>query len=283
MLSAASVRRRSARVTRGLFSALATGFLTLLSVPLPVYAETPINVEVRDGTPASLTITTNLDGQTVSQPTVIVEGTVHNVTQIVAYVDNVYNTSLPLALGASTFTIALGVAPGTHEVRLEGLDAYTNTSVSQTVTFTYTPPSTNGGSSTTTDTETATTTSSPSTVSDYFNDTIDAAKATQADAANQVRQASSSGPLSSLSDITFSAFKSIDLISTTDGTGVNKMAGRFTLVSAGLAATVFPWAVYSFVDKLRFIPKLAMTASTATVSTRIVGLILMSIPFLFMH
>lgn len=283
MLSVASVQRQSARAIRGLFTVVATGLLMLLSVPIPVYADTTVTAGVRDGAPATLSITTNLEGSIVTLPTVTVAGAVHNVTQIIAYVDNIYNTSLPLAVGATTFTIAFGVTPGTHSVRLEGLDAYTNTSVSQTVTFTYTPVG-DGGSGTSTETTSATASDNDSsTVSDYVNDTIDAAKATQAEAADQVRQASSSGPLSSLSDITFNAFKSIDLISATDGTGVNKMAGRFTLVSAGLAATVFPWAVYSFVDKLRFIPKLAMSASTATVSTRIIGLILMSIPFLFMH
>lgn len=282
MLSVASVQQNLKRVTRGLFALLAAGLLSMLSVPVPAFATgTTVNVDVRDGAPTSLTISTNLNGKTVTQPTVTVEGTVHNVTQIVVYIDGAYSTSLPLSAGAGTYTIAFGVTPGSHEVRVTGLDAYTSTEASQTITFSYEPIAEGSSAITTTDSSGNTINTSP--VNNYINDTIDAAKTTQSDATNQVQQASSSGPLADLGDITFNTFKSIDLISATDGTGINKMAGRFTLVSAGLAATVFPWTVYSLIAKLRFLPKLAMSAGTATVSMRIVGLILMSIPFLFIH
>ena len=279
MLFAASVRQQSTRVTRGLFALLAAGLLSVFSIPIPVFATgTGITVGVHDGLPASLTIITDLDGKTVTQPTVMVEGVVHNVTQVVVYVDGIYNTSLPLPSGSGTYTIAFGVAPGEHEVRVTGLDAYSGTEASQTFRFSYAPV-TDGGSTTT---DSSGNTIDPSPVNSYINDTIDAAKATQASAAEQVRQASSSGPLGDLGDIAFNAFKSVDMVSSTDGTGINKMAGRFTLVSAGLAASVFPWSAYSLVQKIRFIPKFSMSSGLATASMRAVGIALMVVPFLFM-
>ncbi len=277
MLSAESVRHQSARVARGLFIALAAGLLSLLSVPVPIYADTNVSTEVRDNQPASLTITTDIDGKTITQPSVTVEGAVHNITQIVAYVDGVYSTSIPLAAGASSYMIAFSITPGTHEVRIAGIDAYTNTEVSQTISFTYTSPS-NGGQATD---EGSTATTSP--VNEYINQTIDAAKATSQEASQQVQQASSSGVLGDLSDIAFGAFKSIDLVSSTDGTGINKMAGRFTLVTAGLAASVFPWSTYALIQKIKFIPKLAFSQGAITTSMRFIGVALMAIPFLFIH
>ena len=247
----------------------------MVGMGAPVFAtSTTINAQVRDGQPASLTITTDIEGKTVHTPTVTVEGSVHNVTQIVVYVDEVYNTSVPLAIGADTYVVAFGVTPGTHSVRFAGLDAYTATEVSQTVSFTYDPTSTGAGNS---DGEP----SSP--VDTYLQNTIDAARATGGEAAQQVQRASSSGPLGALSDIAFNVFKSVDLLSTTDGTGVNKMAGRFTLVSAGLAATVFPMSALGLVEKVRFIPKPRLPAGALTPSIRAFGIVLMLIPFVFLH
>jgi len=278
MLFAASARQQSTRVTRGLLALLATGLLSVFSVPVPVFAtSTTIRVGVRDGLPASLTISTNIEGKIVTQPTVPVEGVVHNVTQIVVYVDGVYNTSLPLSSGSGTYMVAFGVTPGAHEVRISGLDASTNTEASQTVHFTYDPAATSETSGTTTSGST------PTPVDNYINQTIDAAKATKEDVAQKVNQASSSGPISDLSDVMFNAFKSVDLISATDGAGVNKMAGRFTLVSAGLAASVFPWTAYAAVSKLRFLPHLAVPNGIAMTSMRVAGIALMLIPFIFIH
>jgi len=276
MLSVASVRQQSAKVARGLFATLALGLFSVLSMPLPTYATT-VGVSVHDTGPTSLTVTTDIEGKTVTQPTVTIEGMAHNVTQVIAYVDEEYNTSLPLASGAGSYTIIIGVTPGTHEVRIVGLDATTNTEASQTVHFSY-EPTTDGGATTG---STSSDNSSP--VNDYLNNTIDAAKATQADAAQQVQKASSSGPLGDLSDMAFNAFKSIDMVSTTDGSGVNKMASRFTLVSAGLAATVFPWSAYALISKIRFIPKLALSPGIATFGMRAAGIGMILIPFLFMR
>ena len=280
MLFAASARQRSAKVASGLFATLTLGLFSVLSVPFPVYAtSTTITVGVRDNRPTSLTITTDIEGKTVTQPTVTLEGMAHNVTQIIAYVDGIYNTSMPLATGAGAYTIIFGVTPGTHEVRIVGLDSVTSTEVSQTVHFSYEPVADGGGTSTTGSTNPDGSTP----VNDYLNNTIDAAKATQADAAQQVQKASSSGPLGDLSDLAFNAFKSVDLVSTTDGSGINKMAGRLTLVSAGLAATVFPWSAYALISKVRFIPKFAIAPGLATFGMRATGIALMAIPFLVMH
>ena len=281
MLFAASVRQQSTRVTRGLFALLTAGLLSVFSIPIPVFATgTTINVGVRDGLPPSLTISTDLEGKTVTLPNVTVEGVVHNVTQVIVYVDGVYNTSLPLPSSSGAYTIAFGVTPGSHEVRITGFDALTSNEASQTIRFSYEPVTDGGSTTTTTDSSGNTIDTSP--VNSYINDTIDAAKATQASAAEQVRQASSSGPLGDLGDIAFNAFKSVDMVSSTDGTGINKMAGRFTLVSAGLAASVFPWSAYSLVQKIRFIPKFSMSSGLATASMRAVGIALMVVPFLFM-
>lgn len=277
MLSVANVQHQVVRLTRSCGALCAVALLVVCSLPIPVYATgTNVTVEVRDSQPTSLTITTDIDGKTIAQPSVTIEGVVHNVTQIVVYVDGTYNTSIPLAAGAATYTVAFGVTPGTHEVRLAGIDAYTNSEVDQTVSFTYTPTSSGGQSTDNTDS-----TSSP--VNEYINQTIDVAKATGQEASQQVQQASSSGVLGGLSDIAFGAFKSIDLVSSTDGTGINKMAGRFTLVTAGLAASVFPWSTYALIQKIKFIPKLALSQGAITTSMRFVGIALVAIPFLFIH
>jgi hypothetical protein len=241
-----------------------------------------VGAEVRDTQPVSLTVTTDIEGKVVTLPTVTIEGEVHNVTQVVVYVDNVYNTSIPLAAGAETYMVAFGVTPGEHEVRVAGLDAYTNTEASQTVRFTYTPVIEGGTTPTPTPAE-PTSGDGTKVVDNYVRDTIDAAEVAKQEADKQVQQASSSGVLGALSDITFGAFQSIDLVSATDGTGINKMASRFTLVSAGLAASVFPWSTYAFIQKLRFVPKLAMSTNAVMASMRLVGIALMMIPFVFIH
>lgn len=274
MLSVAHVRQQSARLIRAVLTLGVAGLLAGSSFAVPVYAtNTSVNAQVRDDQPASLTVTTDIEGKTVTLPTVTVEGAVHNISQVVVYVDGIYNTSIPLATGAATYTVAFGVTPGSHEVRLTGLDASTGDEVSVTIHFTYTPSATG-----TTD-EGGTT----NPVNDYVNNTIDAAKATGDAAAEQVQKASSSGPLGDLSDVAFAAFKSVDLLSTTDGTGVNKMAGRFTLVTAGLAATVFPWSAYALIEKIRFIPKFALPPNVMAGAIRVTGIAMILVPFLFIH
>lgn len=279
MLSAANARRQSARAARTLSAVIIAALFSVFSVPIPVGAiDTVINAKVRDGRPSSLTVKTAINGKIVKLPAVTIEGAVHNVTQVIVYVNNTYNTSLPLAAGSETYTVAFGVAPGTHEVRIAGIDAYSNSETSQTVHFTYDPMATAETPGTTTsESETATP------VEDYVNQTIDAANVTKEDVAQKVNQASSSGPLGGLSDAMFSVFKSLDLISATDGTGVDKMAGRFTLVSAGLAASIFPCSAYALVEKLRFVPKFAMPNGIAMASMRVLGIALISIPFIFIH
>ena len=278
MLFVASARQQSTRVTRRLFVLVAAALLCVLSVPVPVYATgTTVNAVVRDNLPMSLSVTSNIEGMVVTLPTVMLDGTVHNATQIIVYVDNVYSTSMPLAAGAETYTVAFGVTPGMHEVRIVGLDSYTNTEVSQTVRFTYEPPATPGSG------ETTPSGAGASSVDDYVNQTIDAANATKDDVAQKVDQASLSGPLGGLSDMMFSVFKSVDLVSATDGTGVDKMAGRFTLVSAGLAASFFPWSAYLLVEKMRFVPKLTTPSGVAMAAMRIIGIGLILIPFIFIH
>ena len=278
MLFVANAQQQITRVTRRLFVLVAAALFSALSVSIPVYATgTTVNAVVRDNLPLSLTVTSNIEGAVVTLPTVMLDGTVHNATQIIVYVDNAYSTSMPLAAGAETYTVAFGVTPGVHEVRIVGLDSYTNTEVSQTVRFAYEPTATSGSG------ETTSGAAGSSSVDNYVNQTINAANATKEDVAQKVNQASSSGPLGALSDAMFSVFKSVDLVSATDGTGIDKMAGRFTLVSAGLAASVFPWSAYALVEKLRFVPKFVVPNGMVLASVRVVGIGLMLIPFIFIH
>lgn len=225
---------------------------------------TNVSASLRDDLPATLSVTLPLDGSTVDGVSVSIGGNVHNIGQIMIYVDSVYYSTVPLVTGANTFTVPLIVAGGQHILRVVGTDPRTNTQVESSVTFTYVP-------------------SQPSAPIETPTDTPDnSVSAAGIVLQNQATQASTWGPMKALSDISYQTLRAFDLVSVKDGTGVNTMTGRFAFVTSGLAVTVMPWSSYMLLSRIKLVPARSMITPTISRRMRIVGIALTVFPFLFL-
>lgn len=114
------------------FSVVASGSL--------VAAETQINLVLHDTLPPALSVdTAKKNTITTSTSMMFLRGRVHNVNQLLVYIDGTYRSTTALSDGADTYSIAILLSAGTHTIRLVGIDAYDALQVQQTFTAVYTP------------------------------------------------------------------------------------------------------------------------------------------------
>ena len=243
---------------------------------------TTVSVNLRDSLPASITVG-QPDIGIINNPNVTLTGTVHNISQIMVYIDGAYNSTVPLDAGADTYTVSLTLAPGQHTIKLIAIDPYTSTQIEKTISVTYDstaqiPSQGNSGG--------GAVNSAPN-VNNAIH--VGANKVggevvqAQQDAQGQLNQASEApGLLKNVADVSYQFLSSVDLISKNDGSGLKTMGWRFVLVTLGLVLAVLPWTVYTLAVKLHIAPALTARTGKATIPVRIIGLLLLIIPFLFL-
>ena len=231
----------------------------------PTYATgTNVNVNLHDNLPGNLTITPPTTDTTATGGTVIISGTVHNISQIMLYIDGVYSSTLPLDVGASDYSFTITLDPGDHVIKLVGVDPYYGTQVMQSINVSYAP--TGSGPQ-------------PVTQSPSGGGVTVGSLALQ----SQVNQASGSGPLKTLADGAYNFFVATDLVSKTDGQGANAMLGRFTLISVGAILAAFPWMSYWFVlRRIPLVPQYSLATGRLTTRVRLFGVALIVAPLVLL-
>jgi hypothetical protein len=200
---------------------LAVIMLAMLLFPSVLYAVGPVvSANVYDGKPATLTITSPENGMTAGESPVLVEGTVHNISQIMLYVDSAYSMTHPLDDGAETYSFTAAVSPGFHTLKLVAVNPYEGTTVEENVSFTFTPGA------------------EPSAPTEAVKTVAGTAQMTQEYLQGQVDQASVSEPATFLSDVGYEIMDALDLVPTTSEQSMPQMLSRFGVITTGVALII---------------------------------------------
>lgn len=241
-----------------------------------------ISVAVRDNMPASITVN-QPDTSIYNTWNVILTGTVHNISQIMVYIDGTYDSTVPLDAGADTYTVALTLPPGQHNIKLVAIDPYTSTQIEKRLVITRDPairPPINNPIENTHDTATPTVSGAVNVGANKVSGVVVQA---QQDVQGELNQASEApGLLKSVADVSYQFLSSIDLVDKNDGTGLKTMGWRFVLVVTGLILAILPWSVYALAVRLHIVPMLDLHNSKVIVAIRIIGIVLLVIPFLLL-
>lgn len=272
---AVSVRQRLTSAAQYILFAVMA--MTIVVVPSAIgqsaRAITTVNTKVRDNQPASITIDGEAANVTTSSSPYIITGTVHNIGQIMVYVDGQHHTTIPLDFGANTYSLALILNPGTHDIRLVGIDSIAATQVQQSFVLTYDPLSpesqTEGDGS-------------------QANGLIPTASADDLkNAVNDSRQAvterasalSQQGLFKPVIDGLYGFMLAADLVVPGQQSHIGVMFGRFICIILGLILVVFPQWSYRMVRKLPFVSVVDTESLQVNFIIRLIGVILIVIPF----
>lgn len=228
-----------------------------------------ISVSLRDSKPATLTITSPTDGVTLDNGNVKVEGRVHNIGQIMIYLDDQYYATVPLNAGVDSFSSGVTVMEGQHTIKVVGMDPVTNTQVEASFGFTYTPP--------------AKETPTQQVVNNVVENVGGVVVNAGTEIKSQVNQASGSGPMKTITDVAYNALRSLDLMPVGTSQSVPLMVGRFTLITTGVALTVAPWGVTFALSRLKIIPQHILFSPHMMGRLHVIGMVMFLIPFLFMN
>ena len=119
------------------------GFLAslLLMLSLAGVAHAQTNVYATICVPASsVTINQPVNDSTVTSNPVTIEGSVNQANQIEIYIDDEFDSILPLTTGQQTYSGTLQLPTGTHTVRVEAINSCDGTNGEATSVVTFTAP-----------------------------------------------------------------------------------------------------------------------------------------------
>jgi hypothetical protein len=124
---------------------LSYGFIALFSLLItvtPVAATsdgTVVRAQVCATSGAVVAITKPQSDSIVQQHEVQLIGIVEQTSQIEIYVDDTYNNSLSIPVGASDFSVPIDVEPGTHTIKVTANDSCQLKNGSDSIVLTYQP------------------------------------------------------------------------------------------------------------------------------------------------
>lgn len=204
-------------------------------VPLAGATGTTINASVCGQLPGALRITAPGEGALVNKASVQIEGSVSRLTQIRAYVNDVYQATVPLDASSTSFSYALSVSAGQNTVKLVGVDPCNANGPEDTVTLSFDPGAP----------------SSP--ISQVVDTTTNTATDTVEFMTDQVAQAAQTAPAAGLSAAAYSVMQSLD-IAPLGGTPeeMQRMTQRFTAVTAGTALMIFAHPMFAAYHVVRY-------------------------------
>lgn len=119
-----------AGVLAGLYSWWAT---SVASATTGVY--TTICVES-----STVTIATPISDSTVSEGSIVLSGAVTQANQIEVYIDDAFDSTIPLTIGQTEYSSSIQIPTGTHTVRVEAVDSCGGTNATASSVVTFTPP-----------------------------------------------------------------------------------------------------------------------------------------------
>lgn len=228
--------------------------------------DTFVHAAVRDNQPAAMVVTGPANNTTQSSSSVTLTGTVHNISQIIVLIDGVYTTTVPLDLGATTYTIVLIVTPGTHTIVLQGIDPFSGVQIDRSVAVTYDPMQ-------------APTEPTPPPVQQTVGKGTGAAAQLQQQTTQQITTATSNGPLKVMLDGAYGMLTTLGLVTVRDTTGPPTMVWRFILMSTGAVLLVAPWVLTAGLSLLPKAPvRLIACFKRHGIVLRVIGAVLCIIP-----
>lgn len=106
---------------------------------------------------SSLTIASPVSDSTVTEGSVTLSGTVAQSNQIEVFIDDAFDSTIPLTIGQTEYSSSVQIPTGTHTIRAEAINSCggTNATASSVVTFTPPPSEPSVGSETPTNVEPA--------------------------------------------------------------------------------------------------------------------------------
>lgn len=104
---------------------------------------------------SSVTISTPASDSTVTEGSITLSGTVSQANQIEVYIDDAFDSAIPLTIGQTDYSSLIQIPTGTHTIRTEAINSCggINATASSVVTFTAPPSQPSIGSETPTDVE----------------------------------------------------------------------------------------------------------------------------------
>ena len=196
---------------------------------------------------------------------VTISGTLHNISQIMVYIDGVYSTTIPLDFGASAYSFSLVYSPGTHTVRMVGLDPITATQVEKTISVVY---------DLTLQAQEPLSASSSSYQNSANPLTHDGAVASGRQISESATAASQQGIFKPMLDGVFGFMVASDLIVPGHEMQSGQMFLRFIGLSVGSALLLAPRWSYDLLMRLPFMPFRRQAGRRRLISLRVIGAML---------
>lgn len=119
---------------------LLAGVATVCLPPTNVFAQSSVYATLC-GAASQITITQPASDSTVTAPQVTVSGSVAQANQVEVYVDDAFDSTVPLTIGQTTYSSEVQLPSGTHTIRVEAINSCggQNGEATSVVTF-ATPP-----------------------------------------------------------------------------------------------------------------------------------------------
>ena len=189
----------------------------LLVVPAAFAANTTVNATVCDQTLGTLHIASPATNAAVNKADTVISGQVSKLSQIRAYINGVFHTTVPLDTTSTTFSYTTNLSPGNNTVKLVGIDPCNVNGPVDEIKLVYNPAlPVNPVTQVTQQTK-----SSATAAAEYFN--------------GQVAEAAQTKPVTGLSGVVYNVMQALDIAPVAAPVkDVNEMARRFVGVTAGV-------------------------------------------------
>jgi hypothetical protein len=123
-----------------LFSCLLlNSIVTLTASALTSNAGTTIGATLCT-TASTVSLTAPVSDSVVANPTVPLSGTVTQASQIEVYIDDIFDSVIPLSMGQTSFSGSVQLASGTHTIKVVAINTCPGSNGSDSAVVTYQPP-----------------------------------------------------------------------------------------------------------------------------------------------
>lgn len=250
--------------------------LSVCCLVLPAYAvDTTINVSVYDNQPAEFDLNASVDAKI--DGSITINGQSRNISQIMVYIDGIYSSTFPLDVGAPTFTISIQVSSGEHSVKLVAIDPFTGTQIERDMVVSYVPGSLPV-------VRLATSSEAEQVVNNVVNQSKATAQKAVDEMQTQINDASTAGPMKQLTDGLYGGMVDLGIVLPVSQQQTAIMVARMVLITLGMLLIMLPWQAYWWViRRLPFIPFVDEPTIKVNMPIRIIGAVLVAVPFMFMH
>lgn len=129
-----------------LFGSLFVNSMFTTIVGAQTSASTTIGATICAAT-STITLSAPVSDSVVTSPTVPLSGAVTQASQIEVYVDDIYDSVIPLSIGQTSFNGSVQLTAGTHTIKVVAINTCPGSNGFDSAVVTYQPPSSGGGSS----------------------------------------------------------------------------------------------------------------------------------------